>query len=93
MSYTRLNPSIISQNYNSEWEVRSGYSTFTHTAPEGYTLLVNRPLAAFVAGSVKAYVTERSASQSGTTVTVRVFVNNPDNVSLGVGYSLIYVKS
>lgn len=92
MNYTRLNPSIISQNYDSGWAVRSGNVTFTHTAPEGYTLLVNRPIAAFVSGSVKAYVTDRKALQSGTTVTVTVFVNNPENVSVGIGYSLLYVK-
>jgi len=70
-----------------------GGKTYTHTAPDGYTLLVDMPLGAYTSGDATTYITDRSASQSGNTVTVYAYIHNPNTKSISVAYSLLYVKS
>lgn len=88
-----VNAPLKCVKYTSANGKHQGNKTFTHTAPTGYTLLVTTPLGAFVSGAEGTYIADRSASQSGTTVTVTVYVANPNAATVNVGYVLLYMKT
>ena len=79
------------------WNARStqasGNRTYTHTVPDGYKLLCNVPIGAYCSGgSGVEKINDRSATQSGNTVTVTVYVYNPSNASVSANYALQYIR-
>lgn len=96
MAYTRLNPPITELlqvvTYN---ETRSNYSgshTFTHTAPTGYKLFIGKPLASYTSGDVNAYVSDRHATLNDTTLSVSLYIRNPNGGNITVSYTILYIK-
>lgn len=72
----------------------SGETTFTHTAPTGYTLAFPAPMAAYITNDATVFITDRSAAQSGSTVTVTMWINNPNNSSTPAPcYGLLFIRT
>lgn len=72
----------------------SGQTTFTHTAPTGYTLAFPAPMAAYITHDATVFITDRSAAQSGSTVTVTMWINNPNNSSTAAPrYGLLFIRT
>ena len=92
MTRTRLNPkeTIKAVRYTQPRSSYSGNQTFTHTAPSGYKLLGNSLHGAYCSGDPSAYPTDNRATQSGSTVTVAVYVYNPNSAAVTIVYELFY---
>ena len=97
MSCTRLNPPITELlkvvTYNETRSNYSGSQTFTHTAPTGYKLFIEKPLASYTSGDVNAFVSDRSLSLSGTTLTASLYIRNPNGGNVTVSYTVIYISN
>ena len=90
----RLNTQYVkATTYSSPVAAYSRNNTFEVQAPSGYSLLVTAPIAVYASGDASAYITDRAASQSGSTVTVTLYVNNPNAKSLQIAFRLLFVKS
>ena len=96
MSYSRINPPITelikSVTYNETRSAYSGIITFTHTAPDGYKLLVNKPIAAYASGNANSAISDRAASLSGTTLTVTMYIKNLESIGVTLSYTILYIK-
>ena len=92
MTRTRLNPkeTIKAVRYSQPRSAYRGNQTFTHTAPSGYKLLGNALHGAYCSGAPSAYTTDNRATQSGDTVTVTVYVHNPNSAEVTITYELLY---
>lgn len=87
-----LDELVIAESYSSTSGVYSGGVSFSHQIPDGYKLLVPAPVAAYASGDARAYVTDRSASSNGSTVTVQFYAYNPYGASISINYQLLYIR-
>lgn len=73
----------------------SGGKTNTVTIPSGYKLLIGGPFADYVSGDGRVYVTDKSLSLSGTTVTISYYLYNPNGSTATLAYSgwILMIKS
>lgn len=80
--------------FNPKTTQASGTRTYTHTVPDGYKLLGSVPHGAYCSGGTGIEkINDRSASQSGSTVTVTMFVYNPNNANVSANYELLYIRT
>lgn len=89
-----VNNLVICERYiNGRSTQASGNRSYTHTIPKGYKLLSKSPLGPYPSGDPVAKTGDATVVDNGNgTVTVTIFVYNPNNINLAVVYSLLYIR-
>lgn len=71
----------------------TGSKTYTMSIPSGYKVVSNKPYEIYASGHAQAYITDRTISVSGSTLTIDYYLYNPANASnLVVIGSVLFVK-
>ena len=65
----------------------------TVTVPTGYKLLGNKPVNSYCSGNSTAYPTDERSVQSGNTVTTSIYIWDPNDATVHVSYSLLFIRA